>query len=717
MERQAVERNTSRNARILVFGDDNPEGALLERHLREMGYTVCATVPLTWEGTDVAELKPDLALVDLDSKGEVDGLLISERLEGWCDVPVVCLTEDVEGKIFAREPGVTISGHVLKPFDPRQLHLNIHTALSRHQPRGTQGNSGPLEREAERLSARLGLMETIFESMKEGVLVVDEQGKTLFANPPVRNLAAGRTGSVCFQDWHNQFEIYFADQKTVMPLEANPLMRALQGEKTDRVEVYVADLPVGGRFVSVSARPLKQDVHGIGGAVAVFQDITGIKEAEARLRNTMRELREQSETMEAIFNGIRDGILVVDREGKYLYANPAVRERLGDEYEAQRGGEWLEDLAHPYYYPDRQTRMEVEDFPLARAIWKGQTVEDAISFQRDSANPDGGCYLRENVRPFFDEGGRIRGAVATYHDVTAQVLAEEALTHAFTQGRLEIVDTILHNIGNAINSVTTGIDTVHQHMSDEGPLRGLRALADAVQKHRDDPVDYIRSDPQGQKVLPLLVALAKDFTRQQEALAKTVARVRDRANHIADIVRTQTAMGGAKMVRKDIDLGNALLTAVKVLDDSLDRRKIRVDIDCGRAPREIRIQESQFHQAMVNIIKNAAEGIDELASSSGLDQSPRIRVKAYTEGAFLNIDVSDNGIGVADGDTRAIFAAGYSTKKVGTGLGLHSAANFVIGSGGEIDLLSEGLGKGATARIRLKLSSVTPSPLGQSEAG
>ena len=51
--------------------------------------------------------------------------------------------------------------------------------------------------------------------------------------------------------------------------------------------------------------------------------------------------------------------------------------------------------------------------------------------------------------------------------MTYRVQAEEALTQAFAQGRLEIVDTILHNIGNAINSVSVGIDTLHHQLMND----------------------------------------------------------------------------------------------------------------------------------------------------------------------------------------------------------------------------------------------------------
>ena len=186
-------------------------------------------------------------------------------------------------------------------------------------------------------------------------------------------------------------------------------------------------------------------------------------------------------------------------------------------------------------------------------------------------------------------------------------------------------------------------------------------------------------------------------------MAKTVERVRDRAQHIADIVRTQKSPSRSGTSRKDVNLRNALSDAIDVVRDSLGNGGIRIDVDCAKAPKEIRTQESQFHQMMVNVIKNSVQAIHELGESDGLEEEPRIRIRAGVEGDFLNLEVSDNGIGFGGKDTRMLFAAGYTTKAAGTGLGLHSAANFVVGSGGRIDLSSDGVGKGATARVMLRL--------------
>ena len=147
------------------------------------------------------------------------------------------------------------------------------------------------------------------------------------------------------------------------------------------------------------------------------------------------------------------------------------------------------------------------------------------------------------------------------------------------------------------------------------------------------------------------------------------------------------------------------MDSVKVLAESLSSRNIEVAVDTDKAPAELWIQESRLHQMLVNLVKNAIEAIDEHAASSGLDR-PLIRIDCYREGEFLVIDVVDNGIGIDDVHNRRIFSAGYTTKEGGSGLGLHSAANFVIGSGGRITALSDGIGTGATMRAMLRYSPV-----------
>lgn len=109
---------------------------------------------------------------------------------------------------------------------------------------------------------------------------------------------------------------------------------------------------------------------------------------------------------------------------------------------------------------------------------------------------------------------------------------------------------------------------------------------------------------------------------------------------------------------------------------------------------------------LVNLIKNAIEAIDDLEKTAGVREKPRIQIRSYVHEDYLVIDVIDNGIGIEEKRLKIIFAAGYTTKEVGSGLGLHSIANFIIGSGGQIYPISAGNGKGTTMRVKMRLASV-----------
>ena len=197
---------------------------------------------------------------------------------------------------------------------------------------------------------------------------------------------------------------------------------------------------------------------------------------------------------------------------------------------------------------------------------------------------------------------------------------------------------------------------------------------------------------------PFLMALADDFARENRQMIRTVERVGSQAEHIVDIVRAQRGSDSRAMTCKDVDLRQAIFEALRILQSSLARRGIRTHVNCGDAPEEVRIQESQFNQMLVNLLKNAMEAIDELKQSGGLEGPPRIEIRARVRQAFLLLEVEDNGVGIDRKNFNAIFRAGYTTKPDGSGLGLHSAANFVTGHRGKNPTPERGRGTAPPAR-------------------
>ena len=677
---------------------DTAGNFLLSNQRREeiIGKRLIALEPAEWPATFGA------FHVDRETPFTTDDLPIIRAIRGEA-------TEDIELFIRneARPEGAYVRARGRPLLDGNQevvAGVAIFSDVTRYKQTEAQ-----LERSLRDLQSQAQLMEAVFDSISDGVLAADPQGRVPIVNSSAKRIIGKSQGGIglSLDQWTRHYGFFQSDTETPLPSDQLPLLRVMRGEVLDDEEIFVRnESRPDGVFISVSGRPLQKNAAGNSGGVVTFRDVTNRKIAEAGLKQAMQELRDQNELMEAIFNGISDGLVVVDTKGELLAVNPAGKQIAAFETmeasQSQRLVKWAK-----YYYPDGKTLIPGADLPLNHTILHGETVSNATLFVRTQARPDG-FFVRINVRPLLHAEGGIRGAVAAFRDVTDEMKAEEALVQAFAQGRLEVLDTILHNIGNAINSVTTGIDTLHLYLANDPFLPRLHALTDAIKAHRDDWAGYVAHDPQGQKVMPFIIALDEDLTRQHDEMARAASRVRDRAHHIADIVRTQKAIDHPHMVQKDLDLEQALAAALKVLHDSLANRGIKVEVQCRNTPRVIRVQESRFHQMIINLIKNAMEAIDELAAANGVEKAPCIRIRAYVDGEFLHLDVIDNGIGIDGQDTKILFAAGYTTKKSGSGLGLHASANFVTGMGGQIHALSDGLGKGTTLRVMLRLASITP---------
>ena len=563
-----------------------------------------------------------------------------------------------------------------------------------------------LNQTIDELGHQTNLMKTVFDSMYDGIVVLSLAGEVLFINPSIQRIFGSEPHDAKFPGkWSETHGVFYPDKETRVPIDYFLSTYISRGQAIRDREIFVRNKEQAeGIHVKSSLIPLFDENQKVVACVSVARDITADKMAAIQLEQTMQQLQNQVQLTDTIFNSISDGVIAADASGTFTIFNPSAERLLGIGPMDTTPDRWSD--SYGFFFPDRTTPFPADELPLARAL-KGEASDEVEMFVRNPAVPEG-TFISVSGRPLRDEAGTEKGGVIVFRDVTHRVIAEEALTQAFAQGRLEIVETILHNIGNAINSVTTGIDVLQKDLVDDRLIHRFSALADMVKAHQEDWVDYIKNDPKGKQVLPFMIALAADFTDQNKKVTETLGRVSERVTHINDIIRTQRSSNQSSMTWKNIDLQQTILSAVKLQQESIDKRGIQVHVNCENAPQEIRVQESQFHQMLVNLVKNSIEAIDELTRSSGLNEPPTIEVNAYISEDFLCLDVTDNGIGIAPENLKLIFTAGYTTKESGTGLGLHSSANFVIGSGGKIYPLSEGIGKGTTMRIMLRCSSVIP---------
>jgi PAS domain S-box-containing protein len=143
------------------------------------------------------------------------------------------------------------------------------------------------EQAQELASSRLALekqtqmLQSVLESMGEGLIAADREGHFLIWNDSAKNLMGRDASDLPTEQWTPHYKVFLPDGITPYPPDRLPLVRALQGESV-RTELMVERPGSGnGVFLEVTARPLKGD---LGGAVAVLRDITERKAAEWEIR-------------------------------------------------------------------------------------------------------------------------------------------------------------------------------------------------------------------------------------------------------------------------------------------------------------------------------------------------------------------------------------------------------------------------------------------------
>jgi diguanylate cyclase len=119
--------------RILIIEDERITALDLRQRLEKMGYVVVAGVADGASALSAAEKGVDLALVDIHIEGDMDGIETAAQLRERHGIPSVFLTAYGDDSILRRALTSQPYGYLIKPFDARELHATLQTALVRHE--------------------------------------------------------------------------------------------------------------------------------------------------------------------------------------------------------------------------------------------------------------------------------------------------------------------------------------------------------------------------------------------------------------------------------------------------------------------------------------------------------------------------------------------------------------------------------------------------------
>jgi PAS domain S-box-containing protein len=282
--------------------------AICER-LTDAGYEVIAR-PDTGAGAVEAAitLRPDLILMDVRLKGEIDGIRASELINEKMRVPVVYLTGDSDRKTLSRAKTASAYGYVLKPFHIRNLVVAIEVALDRFE----------MER---RLEDSQLTYATILSSIADGVIAVDIQGRVRFMNGVAERLTGWLSRDAQQEQWQTVLNtIDLSGQQ----IEADMIARVLSSRATisrgcDAIVISRAGIKIP---VDIGAACVVDGLGRVVGATVTLRDVTHVRKAESDLRAMAQQLR-------AVIDTAVDGVLMLDAGGAVLMLNPACERLFG----------------------------------------------------------------------------------------------------------------------------------------------------------------------------------------------------------------------------------------------------------------------------------------------------------------------------------------------------------------------------------------------------
>jgi PAS domain S-box-containing protein len=522
-------------------------------------------------------------------------------------------------------------------------------------------NDAERQRTEEALQKREAQLETIVESLTEGVAVSDLGGQLLHFNRAALDAHGFASLDECrrhLTEFTDTFELA-AQDGTVLPVDQWPLARILRGENLRDLEVRIRRINTDWKRVFNYGGTLVQDADGQPMmAVVTISDITGRKRAEQSIQQLNQDLAARIAELDAerarwksVVEGIADEVWISDMEGRMSLVNLPAVTHMGLEEFKDKSVEQVSEIAE-VLDADGRPRPN-EEAPLLRAL-RGATVRGE-EILRDRAT--GRTRWRQfSAAPIRDASGATIGSVAVTRDITEHRQAEEEVRrlNRDLERRVELRTAEL-------SAKNKELETFSYSVSHDlkAPLRGIDGYSRLLLSEYEDKLD---KDGQG-------------FLRNIRSAATQMQQ-------LIDDLLSYSKLERRALYASRVDPRTAVEVILNERKHDLERTRLSVRL----APGAVHADPEGLAISLRNLIDNAVK-------FSGLRKKPVIEIESHVEAKRYIFSVRDNGTGFDMKYHDRIFqifqrlhrAEEYS----GTGIGLAIVRKAMDRMGGRVWAESE----------------------------
>ena len=355
-------------------------------------------------------------------------------------------------------------------------------------------------------------------------------------------------------------------------------------------------------------------------------------ELEQRVLERTAELRQSQAAVSALIENAGDAIWAIDRQGRLLVSNAAVRRR----YAAQVGQEMRGQEEHP-----EPIRRMIASYwaPLYARGLAGERFRDEQTIEE----PTGTRYYINAFNPIVIDG-EVAGLAVFSSDVTELRQSEAAarerqaeLTHV---QRLSTLGELAAGLAHEINQ----------------PLAAIVNYArGSARRLRDDPSSVAA-------VLPAIDSIASEGLRAGEVIRRLRHLIRKEAPR-----------------QEWVDVNALVDEAVRIVEPDARQRAVRVEVYLVPALPPLLGDGIQIEQVVLNLLRNAIE-----AMAAGGERRVLQVTTRQTERGGVELAVRDTGPGLPPGLADTIFEPFISTKPGGLGMGLSISRTIVEAHHGRV---------------------------------
>lgn len=370
----------------------------------------------------------------------------------------------------------------------------------------------------------------------------------------------------------------------------------------------------------------------------------------------------------------------------------------------------LIELLLKYFVLDRITifKNQLQNITSTKVFSKNISItgHDELSDMVEDSNKmlnvinDTQNQLKNSINDLTESNTQLNNEIIERKKMEVKVakLNNQLVIAARRAGMADIATSVLHNIGNVLNSTNTSVALMQENI-DKSKARSLETVCDILSQHQNDLSEFFENDPAGKNIPQFLKMLSEELKKEKSELKSGTEALQKNIQHIKDIITMQHSVSGSLGVMEKISITDLLENAITInKTDTFSKIEI---VRQFKPIKTVISDQVKLLQIFVNLIKNA---IDSLLESDVEPKKLTLKVDEKDDKHFM-VEISDNGLGIEKEIILKIFTYGFTTKDTGHGFGLHTSAVSAQDLGGLLTAKSLGKGKGATFILILPYES------------